>query len=261
VPPVAAVESTPTTATEQSPVGDPAAPAPEPRRPASTGRPRPANAARRALAERPAAPPPPRRSPEPAAAPPPAVPAAAPPAAAAAAPAAAAPAAAPPPAAPAAPAAAAPAAAPPPAAPSVPPAPASVDDHPLGPADVEAVLGAALDDVRKGTRARFAAARLVGAGSGEVRFAVPNEPTRVGCEKHADELAAALSARLGIVVAVRVVVEGGPPRGDRTTSPPATDEPEEPVDPDELVDAPAADAGVVARLTSAFPGAELIEND
>jgi DNA polymerase III subunit gamma/tau len=235
-PPPAAVEPTPTPGIERSPVADAVSPPAEPRRPASTGRPRPADAARRALAERPAAPPPPRRAPEPAAAAPPAVPAAA------------------------APAAAAPAAATPPAA-AAPPAPAPGDDHPLGTADVEAVLGAALDDVRKGTRARFAAARLIGAGSGEVRFAVPNEPTRVGCEKHAGELAAALSGRLGTVVAVRVVVEGAPPRGDRPTSPPATDEPEEPVDPDELVDAPEADAGVVARLTSAFPGAELIEND
>jgi hypothetical protein len=39
------------------------------------------------------------------------------------------------------------------------------------------------------------------------------------------------------------------------------DDPEEPVDLSELVDAVEVDDGVVARLTTAFPGAELLEHE
>ncbi|MCU0272773.1 MAG: DNA polymerase III subunit gamma/tau [Acidimicrobiales bacterium] len=167
-----------------------------------------------------------------------------------------------PPAPPVAPPAARPPASPP--APEPEPAVASAAT-PGGPVDlgrVQAGLDQALERVRKGTRARFAAARLLRVEGSSAVFGVPNEPTRAGCEKHADEVAEALSAVLGSGVGVVVVVDDGVGgRADRSVSAgPPPPEPEEAVDPDELVDASDVEDGVLARLTSAFPGAELLEH-
>lgn len=128
---------------------------------------------------------------------------------------------------------------------------------------VQEGLEQALEQVRKGTRARFAAARLLRVEGSSAVFGVPNEPTRAGCAKHADEVAEALSGVLGSGVGVLVVVDdgaGGRPDRSVSSGPPPPPEPEEAVDPDELVDAPDAEDGVIARLTSAFPGAELLEH-
>ncbi len=213
----------------------PAAPAPPPV--PGRGAPRPADAARRVLADRPASAPtsgPPAVEPAP---PPPTQPSAATPA--------------PPP----------PAAAPPPA-PVAPPA-ATASGGPVDLGRVQTGLEQALERVRKGTRARFAAARLLRVDGSSAVFGVPNEPTRAGCEKHAGEVAEALSDVLGSPVGVLVIVDdgaGGRPDRVASAGPPPPPEPEEVVDPDELVDAPDVENGVLARLTSAFPGAELLEH-
>lgn len=206
-----------------------AAPPPVPGR----GAPRPADAARKALADRAASGPaagPSTTGPVPQAVAPPA-----------------------PPPAPAAPAPPSPAA----------PAPAAAPGGPVDLGRVQAGLDQALERVRKGTRARFAAARLLRVEGSSAIFGVPNEPTRAGCAKHADEVAEALSGVLGSTVGVLVVVDdgvGGRPDRSVSSGPPPPPEPEEAVDPDELVDAPDVEDGVLARLTSAFPGAELLEH-
>ena len=209
-----------------------AAPPPVPGR----GAPRPADAARKALADRNAS----GSAGPPSAGAPPAPPAATPPA--------------PPP-------AAAPVAAGPAPAPAV--ASAAVPGGPVDLGRVQAGLEPALERVRKGTRARFAAARLLRVEGASAVFGVPNEPTRAGCAKHADEVAEALTVVLGSAVGVLVVVDdgvGGRPDRAASSGPPPPPEPEEAVDPDELVDAPDVEDGVLARLTSAFPGAELLEH-
>jgi hypothetical protein len=132
---------------------------------------------------------------------------------------------------------------------------------------VQAALEPALETVRKGTRAVFSSARLLDVDGGTVRFGAPNEPTRARLVKHGDEVAAALADQLGATVRVTVVVDDVGPRPERPTrhaaasAPVAPDEPEEPVDLSELVDAPEVDDGIVSRLTTAFPGAELLEHE
>ena len=95
---------------------------------------------------------------------------------------------------------------------------------------------------------------------------MPNEPHRARSEQHRAELEAALAAHFGRPVAVTFVLEPSTParprgageRGDRAAPP--DPEPEEAIDPAELVDAgPEHDLAPFERVTQAFPGAELMD--
>jgi hypothetical protein len=99
-----------------------------------------------------------------------------------------------------------------------------------------------------------------------VALAVPNEPHRVRSEQHRAELEAALAAHFGRPVAVRFVLEPATPTRPRDAgarseqAAPPDPEPEEAVDPDELVDAgPEHRLAPLERVTQAFPGAELMD--
>jgi DNA polymerase III subunit gamma/tau len=108
----------------------------------------------------------------------------------------------------------------------------------------------------------LAAGRWVSLGDG-VALAVPNEPHRQRSEQHRSELEAALATHFHRPVPVVFVLDqpGGErpaPReeGARVAAP----DPEEAVDPAELVDAgPEHDVAPIERLTRAFPGAEIVE--
>jgi DNA polymerase III subunit gamma/tau len=100
---------------------------------------------------------------------------------------------------------------------------------------------------------------------GGVALAVPNEPHRARSEQHRAELEAALAAYFGRPVPVTFVLEPSTParprgsgeRGARATPDP---EPEEAIDPAELVNAgPEHDLAPFERVTQAFPGAELMD--
>jgi hypothetical protein len=99
-----------------------------------------------------------------------------------------------------------------------------------------------------------------------VALAVPNEPHRARSEQHRAELEAALGAHFGRPVPVTFVLEPSTParprgageRGARAAGP--DPEPEEAIDPAELVDAgPEHDLAPFERVTQAFPGAELMD--
>jgi hypothetical protein len=99
-----------------------------------------------------------------------------------------------------------------------------------------------------------------------VALAVPNEPHRARSEQHRAELEAALAAHFGQPVSVTYVLEPSTParprgageRGGRAARP--DPEPEEAIDPAELVDAgPEHDLAPFERVTQAFPGAELMD--
>jgi DNA polymerase-3 subunit gamma/tau len=99
-----------------------------------------------------------------------------------------------------------------------------------------------------------------------VALAVPNEPHRARSQQHRAELEAALAAHFGRPVPVTFVLEPSTPArprgaGERSArAAPPDPEPEEAVDPAELVDAgPEHDLAPVERVTQAFPGAELMD--
>jgi DNA polymerase-3 subunit gamma/tau len=111
-------------------------------------------------------------------------------------------------------------------------------------------------------RPRFAAGRFVGVDRDAVLFALPNQVHRDRCESVRADVEAALSAHFGRPVPLRLVV-------DQSTAPPPADagpapmpEPDDDVDIDELVDAPAEPVRTpLDRLTEAFPGAEVLEEE
>jgi DNA polymerase III subunit gamma/tau len=135
-----------------------------------------------------------------------------------------------------------------------------------GPAEVwESVL----DALPKRIKVRFASGRFVEDGRAGPALSFPNEVHRSRCEELRPEVEAALAARLGRPVSLRLVADdaaaataamprpragGGGARGGEPELLP----PDEAIDPDELVDAPPG-GGVVEQLTSAFPGAELVD--
>jgi hypothetical protein len=98
-----------------------------------------------------------------------------------------------------------------------------------------------------------------------VALAVPNEPHRTRSEQHRAELESALASHFGRPVPVVFALEPSANAGRSRTAAapsaqPADPEPEEAVDPAELVDArPEHDLAPIERLTQAFPGAELLE--
>lgn len=114
-------------------------------------------------------------------------------------------------------------------------------------------------------KARFAAARFVGVEAGAAVLALPNEMHRQRCEELRSTVEAALSDRFGGPVPVRLVVDDAPPPPADTgplAPPDLPDDPEEAIDLDSLVDAPAVPVQSGGeKLLEAFPGAELVEEN
>jgi DNA polymerase-3 subunit gamma/tau len=112
-------------------------------------------------------------------------------------------------------------------------------------------------------KALFLPGRFVGEEDGRVAFAVANDPHRKRAEPFRAEVEAALAAHFGRPVPLTLVLDEGQRPGpfDRQPSP-SPSEPDEAIDLTQLVDAgPQSSDGGIERLTRAFPGAEVIEED
>jgi hypothetical protein len=94
-------------------------------------------------------------------------------------------------------------------------------------------------------------------------LALPNEVHRNRCDEMRPEVERALAAHFGHAVALRLVADGAAAPvdvRDASSPPPEPDAaPDEHIDLDELTDAPAG-GGILDQLTSAFPGAELVDD-
>jgi len=118
----------------------------------------------------------------------------------------------------------------------------------------------AWDTILKGLRPRakglFTSGRLVGVEENRVVYAFPSATVCEMAEVQMSELEAALAAHFGGAVAVRLVVDGG---GDAPAVAAVAPDEELP-DLTGLTDAPEAPiATPVDHLTSAFPGAEIVD--
>ena len=113
-----------------------------------------------------------------------------------------------------------------------------------------------LSSVSKG---RFSTGRFTGVSDGAAVLALPNPIMRDKCEEKRPELERVLAEHFGQPVPVRLVVD---PEVGVQAGPGAVlrevPEHEEPVDLDDLVDAPADGRTGIDRLTEAFPGAEVL---
>jgi hypothetical protein len=130
-------------------------------------------------------------------------------------------------------------------------------------------------------RAIFAATKLLGAREGALAVAAPNDAHRAKCLQHLNEIEAAVAKAVGAPVKVVVVVDGAvafddfgsddaapaPTRATGATNTtvtrlptPAPPPDDDDVDLDDLVDVPAeAVVSPLDRLTSAFPGSQLVD--
>ena len=155
-----------------------------------------------------------------------------------------------------------------PAPPATPPAAASPNPGASGGApsveELDEAWPAVLGSLKPGARALYKPGRFVGSGEGRtVQFALPNAAHRDRCADKRDEVADALARHLGRPIALELTVDEASSGGGSAAPPaqtsPAADPPDEPVDLDELTDAPDATVGPLAQLQDAFPGAELVE--
>ncbi len=127
-----------------------------------------------------------------------------------------------------------------------------------------------LGGLRPATRARFAAGRFSAVDESGAVFALPNQAHRDKCDERRADVEAALADHFGRPVPFRLVVDDGtaaPPAvaadpGEPSRDVPQVEDEATTIDPAELVDAPStASVGGVDKLTEAFPGAELVEEE
>ncbi len=119
------------------------------------------------------------------------------------------------------------------------------------------------------TKALFSSGRFVASEDGEPTFALPSNHPMARCEQMKPEVEAALSVHFARPVTMTLSVDHGEtetPTSGSSPRPPAAraPEPEEAIDPDELVDAPlnaAPPPSGIDRLADAFPGAKWLEDD
>ncbi len=113
------------------------------------------------------------------------------------------------------------------------------------------------------TRARFSAGRFLESTADAAVFALPNQIHRDRCDEARSDVDAALAAHFGRPVGLELVVDDGSPAAPVATDPvdDAVDDSHEMIELDELVDAPVGEQSGLARLTDAFPGAELVEEE
>ena len=100
-------------------------------------------------------------------------------------------------------------------------------------------------------RALYTPVDVVDVGGSTVTMATPNETHRTKCEQHRPAVEAEWTAATGRRVEIELGVSGEPVAA---ASPPT----DEPIDPDELVDA-GPGPSALDRLAQAFPGAEVID--
>ncbi len=127
-----------------------------------------------------------------------------------------------------------------------------------------------LSAMKPGVRAMYRTGRFLEPEGGSAVFALANAPTRDHCEKKRAEVEAALAAHFGRPVPLRLVAKADdaaaadaptPSAGAARTAPSErtdVDDEEEVVDVHALDDAPNASSSA-ERLSEAFPGAELVD--
>ena len=132
-----------------------------------------------------------------------------------------------------------------------------------------------LSALRPAVKARFAAGRFMKVDDAGAVFGLPNQAHRDKCDERRGDVEAALADHFDQPVPLRLVVDDGsggaepaPSPDAGTATPPPVPDPEVvedeavSIDPAELVDAPStASGGGLDKLTEAFPGAELVEEE
>ena len=126
-----------------------------------------------------------------------------------------------------------------------------------------------VDALSRKAKVRFSGVGVRDIVDGVIVVAFPNDVHRSRCDEFKGELEQVLAARFSGGPNVRFVTDegaanratGGPPRGATLarTAPNVT-ETDDVIDLSELTDAPLG-GGIIEQLTSAFPGAELVEGD
>ena len=106
-------------------------------------------------------------------------------------------------------------------------------------------------------KALYAAGRFVSSEDDAAVLALPTAPHKQKCEERRKEVEAALAAHFGRPIPLRLVVDSG----EAAPSTAARSVPDEVIDVSELIDAPAAPTTSIDRLTQAFPGAELLNDE
>jgi hypothetical protein len=110
-------------------------------------------------------------------------------------------------------------------------------------------------------KARLAAGHVAGGDGDTVRIAFPSSPMVTRAEEVRAEIETALRSTLGHPVTVELSVGDGPAEHSATPPAPQVSEEHE-VDIDQLVDAPKVEpTSNVDRLTAAFPGATLVDEE
>ncbi len=128
-----------------------------------------------------------------------------------------------------------------------------------------------LDTLSRKAKVRFSGVAVREVRDATVVVAFPNDVHRSRCDEFRAELQHALAARYGSSTGVQYVTDeaaaaragtGGAPAGRGAPIPdaPPAPEPDEHIDLAELTDAPSG-GGIIEQLTSAFPGAELVDRD
>jgi len=115
-----------------------------------------------------------------------------------------------------------------------------------------------LSSLKPRVKALYAAGRFLPNDGDAAVIALPNEPHRQQCEGLRGDVEAALAARFGRAVPVRLVVDKDPPGGAGPLGTRASELEDDlgSIDLDALEDAPSAVASPEERLKQAFPGAE-----
>jgi len=169
---------------------------------------------------------------------------------------------------------ASPASIPPPARPGSTPSSTAVPtavSTAVRPLELEAIRGdwdAVLEAMPRKVRVRFSGVGVREVIEGTVVVAFPNEVHRSRCEEFRLDVEVALATRFGTRAPVRFVTDetatsradGGERAGSAPYDAPPEAEADDVIDLAELTDAPRG-GGIIEQLTSAFPGAELVDGD
>lgn len=118
-------------------------------------------------------------------------------------------------------------------------------------------------------RARFQVAVFQGVHGSVATFELPNEPHRDRCEQVRVEVEATLAELIGASAELRLTAgnddagsANSTERGPMTPTPPEGIVPaDDVVDLDQLQDVPPDGRSTVERLTDAFPGATIVDDD
>jgi DNA polymerase-3 subunit gamma/tau len=107
-------------------------------------------------------------------------------------------------------------------------------------------------------RAVFTPVDVVATAGDTITLAAPNATHLAKCREHLALVEQACADALGRPITIELVVKDAPAQA--ASAPPAP--PDEDIDLDDLVDAPAGSAPTTLdRLAEAFPGSELVERD